>query len=386
MQPRNRRGAATLLLWLLLSASCGTDVREGTATTEQPVAEDLSEPSPSARDGSAPVSTLPPDGATTSPPANPLQPGREEPAAGGTGLEVQVAPGVDAAAGDAAALLELAYGKAMHAALSSETEPFRFRRNFIVQITPTEFLIEGARSAGQEMPPIPIFNISTVGVVASDGSWMADIAESPSGIDSERTPLARVAQIGGLYAVCYYTDKRMAGDCSADTTMAEAEAKLFELTDEFYDSIEGLPLMVDVFPLALLSIAADPPPGGLIELLSAEPGRAWTFRVDTTWETPLLSALARAQDDAGDALGAFGLVDGPLQYEMVIGSDGQLMSVDLELSSMFEQLLDEWLPVGEDSAISAHDLFEIEQMAERMAWADHGDTGIAVDLSAPWMR
>ena len=144
--------------------------------------------------------------------------------------------------------------------------------------------------------------------------------------------------------------------------------------------------MVDVFPLALLSIAADPPPGGLIELLSAEPGRAWTFRVDTTWETPLLSALARAQDDAGDALGAFGLVDGPLQYEMVIGSDGQLMSVDLELSSMFEQLLDEWLPVGEDSAISAHDLFEIEQMAERMAWADHGDTGIAVDLSAPWMR
>lgn len=62
------------------------------------------------------------------------------------------------------------------------------------------------------------------------------------------------------------------------------------------------------------------------------------------------------------------------------------MSVGLELSSMFEQLPDEWLPFGEDSAIDAHDLFEIEQTAERLAWADHGDTGIAVDLSAPWMR
>ena len=195
-----------------------------------------------------------------------------------------------------------------------------------------------------------------------------------------------MAQIGGLYAVCDYIDKALAGDCSADMTMAEAEAKLSELPYEPYNSIENLSSMVDLFPVGLLSFAANPPPGGLVELLSDEPGRAWTFRVDATWETPLLSALARAQEDAGDALDAFGLVDGPLQYEIVISSDGRLMSVDLELGSFLEQYLDEWLPFGEDSAIDAHDLFEIEQTTERLAWADHGDTGIAVDLSAPWMR
>lgn len=385
MRPRARRGTAVLLLWLLLPTSCGTGVLEETATTEQPVAEDLFEPSPPTRDGSAPVSTPPPDGATASPPAIPLQPGREDSAARGTGLGVQVAPGVDATAGDAAALLELAYGKAIYAALSSETEPFRFRRNFVVHIVPTEFLIEEAKSAGQEVPPIPSIHISVAGVVASDGSWMADIARPPPGIDSEHAPLARVAQIGGLYAACDYTDKGLAGDCSADMTMAEAEAKLSELTDEFYDNIEDLPLIVDVFPVAMLSIAADPPPGGIVELLSAGP--AWTFRVDTTWETSSLSALARAQENAGDALqDSFRFLDGPLQYEMVISSDGRLMSADLDLSSFFEQSLDELLPVDEGSAISANDLVEIEQVGERLAWADHGDTGIAVDLSAPWMR
>ena len=109
--------------------------------------------------------------------------------------------------------------------------------------------------------------------------------------------------------------------------------------------------------------------------------------MDTTWETPLLSALARAQEAVGDTLDAFGLVGRPLQYKMVISSDGRLMSADLELSGHVRtNFWTNGYPSTKTLLSVPNDLFEIEQMAERMAWSDHGDTGIAVDLSAPWMR